>query len=99
MNLNLPLPLSTNDTPWLAAIDQGIARLQAFAPGALVVALGLDAHEDDPLKGFKVTTAGFAHAARHIAKIGLPTVLVQEGGYLSPALGANLTSFLKGYSG
>lgn len=98
-NLNLPLPLGTGDDAWRIAIDQGIERLQAFAPCALVVALGLDAHEDDPLKGFKVTTAGFAHAARHIAKIGLPTVLVQEGGYLSPALGANLASFLGGYAG
>ena len=62
------------------------------------MALGLDAHEDDPLKGFKVTTAGFARAAQRIAAIGLPTVLVQEGGYLSPALGTNLASFLRGYA-
>jgi len=96
-NLNLPLPIGTGDAPWLAAIDQGLARIRAFAPGALVVALGLDAHEGDPLKGFKVTTAGFAAAARRIAALGLPAVLVQEGGYLSPALGDNLASFLAGY--
>jgi acetoin utilization deacetylase AcuC-like enzyme len=29
----------------------------------------------------------------------LPTVLVQEGGYLNDALGANLAAFLSGFRG
>jgi acetoin utilization deacetylase AcuC-like enzyme len=44
-----------------------------------------------------ITTAGFARIAARIAALGLPTVLVQEGGYLSDALGANLASFLEGF--
>ena len=32
-----------------------------------------------------------------IARLGLPTVFVQEGGYLSDILGANLTSTLAGF--
>jgi len=28
----------------------------------------------------------------------LPTVIVQEGGYLSPELGENLCSFLEGFT-
>ena len=32
-----------------------------------------------------------------IAGLGLPAVIVQEGGYLQDDLGANLTSFLSGY--
>ncbi len=97
-NLNLPLPHGTGDEAYLAALDRAIAELRAFAPGALVVALGLDAHEGDPLRGLAITTAGFGAIAARLAALGLPTVLVQEGGYLAPALGDNLASFLRGFA-
>ena len=71
--------------------------IRAFAPGALVVALGLDASEHDPLAGLAVTTAGFRRIGAAIARLGLPTVFVQEGGYLSDILGANLTAVLAGF--
>ena len=96
-NLNLPLPLGTDDAGWLAALDQALTTIRAFAPGALVVALGLDAYGGDPLAGLQVTTPGFGRIAAAIARLDLPTVLVQEGGYLSPDLGANLASFLEGF--
>ncbi|MHA6345519.1 histone deacetylase family protein [Roseivivax sp. CAU 1761] len=98
-NLNLPLPATTSDAGWLAALDTALARVQDFAPGALVVALGLDAHEADPLKGMKVTFDGFAQAGGRIAALGLPSVYVQEGGYLSPDLTTSLTAFLGGVLG
>lgn len=98
-NLNLPRPLGTGDAGWLAALEDAAAAVRAFRPAALVVALGLDASEDDPLKGFRVTGDGFARAGALVAGLGLPTVLVQEGGYPSPALGANLRRFLEGFLG
>ncbi|MBC7142539.1 MAG: histone deacetylase family protein, partial [Rhodobacteraceae bacterium] len=42
---------------------------------------------------------GFARIAARIAGLGLPVLVVQEGGYLQPDLGANLTSFLSGLEG
>jgi acetoin utilization deacetylase AcuC-like enzyme len=96
-NLNLPQPLGSADAPWLAAGDTALARIREFAPTALVVALGLDASESDPLQGLKVTAAGFHAMAQKIARLGLPTVLVQEGGYLSDDLGHNLVQFLAGF--
>ncbi len=74
-------------------------RVEAFAPDALVVALGLDAHEGDPFKGLAITTEGFGRIAGVLAALDLPTVLVQEGGYLNEALGANLQAFLRGFEG
>ncbi len=44
-----------------------------------------------------MTTGGFGRIAEAIAKLRLPTVIVQEGGYLCDALGDNLTAFLGGY--
>jgi acetoin utilization deacetylase AcuC-like enzyme len=96
-NLNLPLPLGSADAPWLEAGDKALARIREFQPTALVVALGLDASESDPLQGLKVTGAGFHTMAGKIAGLGLPTVLVQEGGYLSDDLGRNLVQFLGGF--
>lgn len=96
-NLNIPLPLGTGDDGFIAALARAKAMLAAFAPGALVIALGLDASEHDPLAGLAVTTDGFHRIGAAIASIGLPTVFVQEGGYLSDILGANLTAVLGGF--
>lgn len=96
-NLNLPLPRGTGDDDYLKTMDTGLAHIRAFGADVLVVALGLDAYENDPLKGLAVTTPGFARIGTAIAKLGLPTLLIQEGGYLSDELGQNLTSFLSGF--
>ena len=96
-NLNIPLPHGTGDDGYIEAMKIAARTIHAFAPTALVVALGLDASEKDPLAALKVTTAGFARIGAELAQLGLPTVLVQEGGYLSDILGANLTSTLKGF--
>lgn len=96
-NLNLPLSRGTGDAGFLDALDAAGRRIAAFAPGALVVALGLDAHADDPFGGLTVTTDGFGAIGARAAALGLPTVIVQEGGYLCDALGANLASFLDGF--
>ncbi|MEO3416678.1 histone deacetylase family protein [Roseovarius sp. CAU 1744] len=97
-NLNLPLARGTGDDDYLSTLDKALERVAAFGCTALVVALGLDAHEGDPFQGLAVTTRGFARIGAAIAALGLPALYVQEGGYLSDALGANLTSFLNGAS-
>ncbi len=96
-NLNLALPRGTDDAAYLRALETALARISAFGADVLIVALGLDAHINDPFKGFAVTTPGFAQIAAKIAALRLPSVIVQEGGYLSDDLGANLTSFLNGW--
>ncbi|MEX2298728.1 MAG: histone deacetylase family protein [Dongiaceae bacterium] len=97
-NRNLPLPLGTDDGGFLQALDLALAALRDYRPGALVVALGFDAHESDPFAAFKVTTGGYGEIARRVAALQLPTVLVQEGGYVSPDLGAALVAFLAEFS-
>jgi len=95
-NLNLPLARGTGDEDYLATLGTALARIAAFGADAIVVALGLDAHVDDPFRGLAVTTPGFTRIAAAIAGAGLPVLCVQEGGYVSDALGANLTAFLSG---
>ena len=96
-NLNLPLAEGTGDDGYMAALDGALAAVRAFRPAALVVALGLDAFHGDPLRFLRVTTPGFAGIGRRIVALGLPTVIVQEGGYVCDALGDNLAGFLGGF--
>ena len=96
-NRNLVVPEGSGDAPWLEAVRDGIAAVEAFGPGALVVALGFDASEHDPIGALKVTTDGFRRAAEAIAALRMPTALIQEGGYLCEALPRNLAAFLEAY--
>jgi acetoin utilization deacetylase AcuC-like enzyme len=96
-NLNIPLEHGLGDDAFIAAIERGLARIKEHQPMAMVLALGLDASEHDPIGALKVTTDGFAQAARTIAEAGLPTAIIQEGGYLCDALPRNLETFLSAF--
>lgn len=95
--LNLPLPRGTGDDAWLAAIETGLDGIRTFGADVILVSLGLDASEKDPLQFLSVTTDGFRRAGHLIASAATDTVLVQEGGYLSDELGQNLAAFLGGF--
>ena len=95
-NLNLPLDRGTGDDDFLNALDIGLARARNFGSDVIVVALGLDASIDDPFEGLAITQDGFERIGARIASLGLPCLMVQEGGYISDSLGINLTRFLTG---
>ena len=95
-NLNLPLERGTTLKPYCAALDTALRRISDFGPDVLVLAAGLDIAVDDPFKGFAIQTAEFEVIGRAIAKLGLPMLVVQEGGYPSASLGSNLASLLTG---
>ena len=96
-NLNLPLPRGSGDREFQQGLGLALDRIQSFEPGALVIALGLDAFKGDPFGGLSITTRGFFDLASMIAgRLELPTLMVQEGGYLCDELGENLSQFLKG---
>jgi acetoin utilization deacetylase AcuC-like enzyme len=96
LTFNQPLPVTAGDELWLEAIERAVTKTSGFAPQALIVSLGFDASVHDSYEpALKVTDAGFAAAARRLAALGLPTLLVQEGGYLNAHLGDLLQSFLR----
>ncbi len=98
-NLNMPLALGTADTGWLAAVEQGTQAVRAFGADALVVSLGFDASEHEPLNALNVTPEGFARAGALISGLGLPSAIIQEGGYNVALLGSLLARFLTGWDG
>ncbi|MCB0049158.1 MAG: hypothetical protein KDE24_06400, partial [Caldilinea sp.] len=58
-NLNLPLPRRTDEEAYLDALQQALERVHAFAPDILIVAVGFDTYIDDPVGGFRLTTAAY----------------------------------------
>lgn len=93
--LNLPLPEGTGDGPWLEAV-RGLADFAADAD-ALVVSLGVDAAADDPESPLQVTADGYAAAGRLLGSLGVPAVVVQEGGYHLDTIGGLVAAYLDGH--
>jgi acetoin utilization deacetylase AcuC-like enzyme len=95
--LNLPLPAGSPSSAWFAALETGCARVLEHAPEALVVSLGLDTFEGDPISHFKLSTHDFHRLGQRIARLGRPTVFILEGGYATDRLGANALAVLDGF--
>jgi len=95
-NHNCPLPIGTQEATWLRTIERALAVVNDYAPGCLVVALGLDAYAHDPLSAFQVSVDGFYTLGTRLGRMDIPMLLVQEGGYLSEDLGELLQQTLRG---
>ncbi len=95
--VNLPLAPGAGDAEFLRAVAQLAETARVHGSTALVVSLGVDAAADDPESPLLVTADGYARAGAILcAELGLPTVVVQEGGYHLPTLGGLVASFLRG---
>jgi acetoin utilization deacetylase AcuC-like enzyme len=92
--LNLPLPAGTGWDAYAAALDTALAAIRRYAPEALVVSLGVDTFAADPISSFKLESRHYPLLGERIAALGLPTVLVQEGGYAVAEIGTNVAGVL-----
>ncbi|HEY0412931.1 MAG TPA: histone deacetylase family protein [Allosphingosinicella sp.] len=95
--LNLPLPRGTALADYERALAAALERIAAFAPDLLLCSYGADTYEGDPISFFGLRTGDYAVLAGRIASLGLPTLVLMEGGYATDALGANVAAFLSGF--
>ena len=95
---NLPLPRGTGFPAWRAALDTALAGIAGFAPAALVVSLGVDTFEHDPISFFKLRTDDFTAYGRVIGALRIPTLFVLEGGYAVAEIGVNAINVLQGFA-
>lgn len=98
-NINLPMPHGSEESVFFDHLEQGLNAVKLFAPDVLIVPLGFDIYKDDPQHKVSVTTPGFEKLGARISKAGLPTLVVQEGGYHLESLATNLNAFFKGFNG
>ena len=93
--LNLPLPRGTDWAAYTPALAQALDWIERGSPDLLIISYGADTYAGDPISHFNLQTDDYARMARLIASLGLPTLIVMEGGYALDALGANVAAFLR----
>jgi acetoin utilization deacetylase AcuC-like enzyme len=96
-NFNLPLRSGAGWTEYRVALQQAIERIRRHEPQLLVVSLGLDTFEKDPISRFKLRTHDYPEIGRFMASVATPTLFVLEGGYAVDELGLNTVSVLRGF--
>jgi acetoin utilization deacetylase AcuC-like enzyme len=99
-NLNVPLAPRCGAAAFADALRRTVLpRVASFAPDYWILAVGFDTYGRDPLGHFDLDTPDFDTVGRMLAGAGLPTVVLQEGGYHVADLGANVVAFLRGLRG
>ncbi|MDX2350194.1 MAG: histone deacetylase family protein [Porticoccus sp.] len=96
-NHNFPLRPNTTYETWSEALLEACGIIGEYAPDALVVSLGVDTYEGDPISFFKLKKDDFKRYGAVIARLGLPTMFAMEGGYAMEEIGANTVNVLTGF--
>ena len=96
-NVNYPMPPATPYFKWKEALEDACQRIQRYAPDALVVSLGVDTFENDPISFFKLKSEDYTDYGRRLAKLKLLTLFVMEGGYAVEEIGTNTVNVLTGF--
>jgi acetoin utilization deacetylase AcuC-like enzyme len=96
--LNVPLGAGSGDDEYRAAYREVVEpTVRAFGPDLVLVAVGLDAHCDDPLAEMRVTGDGFRELAQRSAALGPRVAAVLEGGYNLDTLPGLVEAVLTGF--
>jgi acetoin utilization deacetylase AcuC-like enzyme len=96
--VNVPLASGSGDDEYRAAFVEIVEKsVRAFDPELVLVAVGLDAHRDDPLAEMQVTSDGYRDMARRCAAVGPRVAAVLEGGYNLETLPGLVEAVLEGF--
>ena len=95
-NFNLALSEVVDGEKYRKALARALRRIEAFGPQFFILSLGLDPAKGDPTGTWSLTVNDFAANGRMIGALGLPVVVVQEGGYRTRTLGKNVLAFFRG---
>ena len=71
----------------------GGAEMRQWAEG-----LGVDTFVGDPISGFALQSEDYLRMGERLAAVGLPTVLVFEGGYAVDAVGVNAVNVVQPFA-
>ena len=96
-NHNFPLPHGTAWDTYGPALDAACRVAEAYRPDAIIVSLGVDTFEEDPISRFKLRSDDYLRMGERIGALGRPTLFVFEGGYAVDAVGVNAVNVLTGF--
>jgi acetoin utilization deacetylase AcuC-like enzyme len=97
LNLNLPLADGSDMQQWCKSFEIAANKISEFDANLLIIPLGVDTFEHDPISSFKIKTADYLTMGTLIAKLQLPCVFVMEGGYDVDPIGQNMLNVLIGF--
>eukprot|EP01124_Arcella_intermedia_P020410 TRINITY_DN27886_c0_g1_i1.p1 TRINITY_DN27886_c0_g1~~TRINITY_DN27886_c0_g1_i1.p1 ORF type:complete len:358 (-),score=92.45 TRINITY_DN27886_c0_g1_i1:46-1119(-) len=98
-NRNIPLPADTDWSKYKPALLESVELLKKFDPKIILISLGLDTADGDPICVFHLKPQDYLEMGTIIRNIGKPILVIQEGGYSGEnVLGPCAASFLKGVS-
>lgn len=98
-NHNYPMKPNSGFEQWRNALLDALAKVKLFKPDALVISLGVDTFENDPISFFKLKSNDFTTYGADIAALDLPTLFIMEGGYDIDEIGINTVNVLQGFNG
>ncbi len=98
-NMNIAMPEHADGERYRESLRKALKRIKEFNPRFLVVSLGLDIAKGDPTGTWSLTPQDIEENGRMIAALGVPTLVVQEGGYKTASLGTNAKHFFLGLAG
>lgn len=96
-NFNYPMNPGTGYDKWGSALEDALSKIGKFGAEVLVLSLGVDAFEADPISFFKLTSDDFTSCGAAIAELRIPTHFVMEGGYDIDEIGINTVNVLQGF--
>ncbi len=96
-NHNYPLAHGTDWAVYETALADACGKIAAYAPDAVVVSLGVDTFEQDPISRFRLKNADYLKMGEMIGRLGKPTLFVMEGGYAVEDIGINAVNVLTGF--
>jgi len=96
-NQNYPLPGGTDWDNYQVALGDALSRIKAYGPDLLVVSLGVDTFEHDPISDFKFKSDDYLRIGSELAGLKKPILFVMEGGYAIEQIGVNVVNVLLGF--
>lgn len=94
---NYPLKPGSKWKDYEKALKIVISEIEKYEPDALVVSLGVDTSNDDPLGTFKLFPDAYHKIGALLAGLNLRTLFILEGGYAYSSLGSNVYSLLSSF--
>lgn len=95
-NVNLPMPHGSSEDTFFDRLEEAAAVLRMYQPDVVILTLGFDIYKEDPQAKVAVTSRGFNRLGARVAALGMPVLVLQEGGYHLDTLAENTRQFFTG---
>jgi acetoin utilization deacetylase AcuC-like enzyme len=93
-NINVAFGAEAEDDEYVSRLAGVCEQIASFGPSMVIVSLGVDTYWNDPISDLALTTDGYRRCGEVVKQLGLPTLILQEGGYDIEAIGRNVHAWI-----